>query len=147
MRFTGSNRVLTTLWPRDFKNPYIYPLEFHEVQMQVPCGPVRMPYKIRSVVWAHAGPMRGPYKAHRTQQTTGPVWVPVRSQHDCLRTLYERCVSSIVRHRLNSACTGPKPSKNHGGSPGMLWVLRGLALTGPVNYPDVSCNRGIISIL
>ena len=40
--------------PQDFKNPYVYHLEFHAVHMQVPCGPVWMPYKIliRSVVWA-----------------------------------------------------------------------------------------------
>ena len=80
MRFMGSNRVFMTFWPRDFKNPYVYPLEFREVHMQVPCGPVRMPFENTCT--------RGPYGAQRTQQTTGPVRAPVRSLHDCLRTLY-----------------------------------------------------------
>ena len=93
MHFTGSIRVLTPIRSRDFKNPYVYPLDFRKVHMQVPYGSVWMPYEnTRTTVTTsrvgRAGPMRGPYGAHRTQQTTMPVRAPVRYLHDCLRTFF-----------------------------------------------------------
>ena len=163
MRFTGFISVLTTFWPLDFNNPFVYPLEFRKVHMQVPCGTVRMPYENTCMIGpvisrgGRAGPMRGPYGAHMTQQTTEPAKAPVQYLHDCLWTqndrkpLYERCVCSIVKHRLYGTRTCAKSSKNRAGLHGMPcdhpWVLRVLAVTEPVNYPEVPGNRDIISIL
>ena len=62
--FTGFISVLTTFWPRDFKNPYVYPLEFRKMHMQVPCGPVRMPYENTRMIGRVGCVGRG---AHRTQ--------------------------------------------------------------------------------
>ena len=64
---------------------YVHPLVFRKMHMQVPCGPVRMLYENTRTISrvGRAGPMRGPYGAHRTQQKS-----TVRSLHDCLRTLY-----------------------------------------------------------
>ena len=81
MRFMGSIRVLTTFWPRDFKNPYVYPLEFRKVHMQV------VGTRTISRV-GRAGPMRDPCGAHMTQQTTVPLRAPVRSLYECLQTFY-----------------------------------------------------------
>ena len=57
-----------------------------------------------------------------------------------LSILIKPCVCSIFRHRLNGARTSPKFSKTRTGSHSMPcdhpWVLRGLTLTGPVNYPE-----------
>ena len=72
--FTGFISVLTTFWPQDFKNPYVYLLEFRKVHMQVPCGPGGCRMKI-FVMIGRVGPMRGLYGAHMIQQTTGPTRV------------------------------------------------------------------------
>ena len=77
------------------------------------------------------------------QTNSGPYTGPGEA-HDCS--------TSFINQGKLKRLMGPKSSKNRAGSHDMPCchpcVLRGLALTGPVNYPGVSCNRGIlISIL
>ena len=80
--------------PLDLKNPYVYPLEFHVVHMQVACGPMRMPYKILipSVVWVvqrprmtHERSERGSYDPTDHRARNGTCTIPTRLSTDLVR--------------------------------------------------------------
>ena len=100
MRFTGFISVLTTFWPRDFMD--------------------RMPYKNTRMIGrvGRAGPMKGPYEAHRTQQSTGSARVPVRYLHDCQWTFYlpkmigSPCLNVVYGQFSGTGYTAPVRVRN-----------------------------------
>ena len=110
-----------------------------------PCG-CRTEILIRSVTWVVRA-VRGPCEARRTQRITGPIRAPVRSLHDCQRTLYgakiigRLCMNVVnVHFFLGTGYTAPVRVRNLRKIVRVRtacdrpWFLSVLTLTGPVNY-------------